>query len=726
MSHGTIGNLAAGRTVGGRWLGVMLGGMLGALGIHSLEAATAAGLQQTLRAGGKSDSRVARMPALYVEEGNPVSPFLKAGPFVSIWEGELNLKINDYFVFSAAGRGSVSVELNGEEVLIGRGPRLEGIASGEVDLKKGANPIRIVYRSPTRGAAEFRLYWWNPLQPREPLPPEALSFDPEDPALEQGNRRRLGRDALATGRCLLCHRPERPLPSNAMEELNFDAPELSNAGSRLHRRWIAEWLAPPEMRRSDARMPRVLTGDPGQVEADARDIAAFLGTLAAEENTAPPPPGNASTGAELFQTLGCLACHIPPDESADPDDTDPRTSLEHIAAKWKPGALVQFLLDPTRRYTWIRMPHFRLSRNEAEDLAAYLAAEVSPPPKSTFPGGDPERGRMLTRDLGCLNCHTITGENSRLQAPSLAAISRQTEPAGCLAETGSLRVPHPIYEWDAERRRAVVEFLNADLDSLGRTVWPEFAERQIAALQCTACHLRDGQGDRWSILAPPPPSATTNYEDYEGGSTAIPEEDLIDDFGNAFVEEPESPGTGELAVASAVQSRPPLTWSGEKFHVDWLESCLAGSLSYKPRPRLPARMPGFPAYARGLALGMARQHGFPIDRPERPPIDPDLVEAGRRLTEIDKLGCHSCHDLGDRPALGGASSAEAINFRYIPDRLRRHYYNRFVQDPIRLVPGIMMPKFTDSQGKSPYLDLFEGNADKQFEAIWHFMRSLQK
>ena len=78
----------------------------------------------------------------------------------------------------------------------------------------------------------------------------------------------------------------------------------------------------------------------------------------------------APQGGELFANLGCIACHQRPDfEGKDAHD---RVPMGHIADKWHPAALVEYLQDPAKHYPATRMPHFRLEEEEATQLAAYL------------------------------------------------------------------------------------------------------------------------------------------------------------------------------------------------------------------------------------------------------------------------------------------------------------------------------------------------------------------
>ena len=169
-------------------------------------------------------------------------------------------------------------------------------------------------------------------------------------------------------------------------------------------------------------------------------------------------------------------------------------------------------------------------------------------------------------------------------------------------------------------------------------------------------------------------------------------------------------------------------------------------------------MPAFPAHAEDIARGLAAQHGFPPKNEARPPIDTDLAAIGQELAlSHDMFRCNSCHSVGaDAPVVAGqladaehqlgeaslrtlaAADTETINFAHIPDRLRRSYFDRFTLDPQRILLGTQMPQYaldyeapprTDpphqpGKRKSSIPHILDGDMGRQFDAIWHFMRSL--
>jgi hypothetical protein len=268
---------------------------------------------------------------------------------------------------------------------------------------------------------------------------------------------------------------------------------------------------------------------------------------------------------------------------------------------------------------------------------------------------------------------------------------REDWKAGCLADDAQDRGGAPDHSLSAAERQYLRAFqAQGPLDLLRRDNAAEFVERQFTELRCSACHERDGKPDSLSTFEREVLHGTE--ENPEGGSVHV--------------------------------GRPSLTFAGEKLQGSWIERCLAGTLPYKPRPDLASRMPAFPAYAQAFARGLASQHGYSDAQEQRLVSEPEKVEIGRRLTAADGgFGCVTCHGVGSSPALAGRDTA-TINFAVVAERLRQSYYQRYVRNPTRLMPGTMMPRFIDAEGRTGLREIFDGDSDRQFEAIWHYLHSL--
>jgi mono/diheme cytochrome c family protein len=86
-------------------------------------------------------------------------------------------------------------------------------------------------------------------------------------------------------------------------------------------------------------------------------------------------------------------------------------SLTSSQKRFRRTWLVGFLLDPKdlRPRLAPTMPQLEMTRDEARDIAAYLAAPDDPAAKPDLNGADLERGRKLMEQNACASCHVFTG-----------------------------------------------------------------------------------------------------------------------------------------------------------------------------------------------------------------------------------------------------------------------------------------------------------------------------
>jgi mono/diheme cytochrome c family protein len=657
----------------------------------------APGLKLTLKANGVTDVRPARLVALRAAANEPPSPFLSPGEFKATWEGTITQRIKGDYRFAALGHGTLKVTINDAVALDVTGDDLSGKPGPTVTLKKGKNTFRAEYASPKDGEAAIRLVWIPKGVMPESVPPTVFSHDAEDEKLVAQNRLRRGRALVAEHRCIQCHTADFKPDSGAMPELAQDAPNLDGIGGRVNQAWLAQWIDNPQHFRPTTAMPRVFKkpADEGKVADEAADIAAYLAT---DGNDGSGSDTAASAdddheGARLFANLGCVGCHVAPTIKEPAATPNLRNPLAHVKAKWKPPALIEFLKKPEQHYAWSKMPNFRFTDDEARQLAAYLISSGAEA-KDAGDGGDPKKGQELFQSSGCINCHASATKTiaSTLKTKSLAERSDFTR--GCMAKDAAARGSAPDFAMTHDDRAAIAALAATKFESLKKDTLAEFAERQVATLNCTACHARDRQDDTWSslkdevatILRDVPPDDHKTEEQFAGD-----------------------------------QSRPPLTWLGEKLRPQWAAQFIGGKVEYKPRPWLRARMPGFPARAEALAQGQAAAHGVPTIAPPHETPDLALAEIGKKLVARQGgFACVQCHGVGEMKPFA-AFEAPAINFSYVSDRLTREYYDRWVYNPQRVLPGTRMPAFADSEGKTPLKDIEGGDAKKQFDAIWNYL-----
>ena len=663
---------------------------------------------------GTTDARPARLVALYVPQNTPPTPFLPAGPFKATWEGEINVSLRGDYNFSAAGTGKLTVKVGETVAMQLAGDKFDpnNIDGKSTRLKKGKNPITITYESPATGDAWVRLYWSSAGEfLPEPISPSVFSHGNFAP-LSAGTQLRQGRELFAGLRCNKCHATDADAVTG-MPELAIDAPSLQGIGSRLNSAWMAQWVANPHALRPDTSMPRVL---PAGDAAAAADVTAYLASLgkAADAEASEPKPVDIKAGGKLVASLGCIGCHSLPGAKADPAIDAARVPWRNVRAKYKPAALIAFLKQPEEHFQWIGMPNFHFSDDEAKKIAAFLLATSSPAEKPVT--GDVARGEKLIASAGCVACHALGNKDKQpaneLKAPALAAIAKEAWSRGCMGKDDATRGKAPDFSLSDDQRAALIAFAGTDRLSLKQDVLPEFAERQITSLRCIACHNRDERTDLWDDLLKEIASLSggegANVDTEQTGTSEVPGEPV--------------PGSGD-------QSRPTLTWAGEKLRPDWSEKFISGKLAYKPRMWLTARMPSFATRAHGLSHGLSLEHGFAIESPVPAQSDQEASDIGRKLAGREGgLSCINCHGIGNSPPTA-PFEAPSINFRHIGERLRKEYFDRWMRNPARIVSTTKMPAFVsleDGKLKSALGDVFEGDGTKQFDALWQYLLAGEK
>ena len=645
-------------------------------------------LTATFSQNGKTDVRLDRLAAISVPAGQPATPFLEAGKFDVVWTGNIELKERRRLYFSFEGNGKASLTIDGKEAMAEEGT-LGAEKSKRLRLNPGLHEIVVSYSSADDGSANFRLYWEEEELPRQTIPPTVFSTEAND-AAKLGELQRHGRMAFTEQNCAKCHTPEAGFGATPMPETGEIGPILAGAGERVTEDWLAKWIADPKALKPTTHMPRLV--DPGTPEGlqKAADLAAFVASSKMGTPAAPAPDASlAKEGGVHFHELGCVACHYPAGTDTEGDDSR-RVPLNNVASKYLPGQLVAFLKKPEAFHPFTGMPNFQMSDEEANSIAAFLRAESEG--KETkmdykFPAGDATRGAAVAESLQCGTCHPgLPGGVSK--APALEAVFKADwTTKGCIAEADK-RPELPVLNLAEGDRESLVAFSKTGTDSLKRDNSSEFASRQLEAKRCTACHALDDESPLLNSVHGTTAKFVAHVHD-------------LDERVN--------------------QTRPQLTFIGEMLYTSYIESMLKGTAEPRPRPWLGTRMPAFGAYATPLAEGLSRLHGFEPSRPVEIETKPELVEIGKSLVGNDGFGCTTCHGIGDQEPTA-AFEVGAVNFQLVPQRLREGYYYRWMDHPAAVVPGNKMPKYAEGN-QSQRGDVLDGDAGKQYEAIWNWLHS---
>lgn len=635
---------------------------------HHLRADLLAEFQQDAT----TDSHLVRLPALFVVEGQPATPLLQPGPFAVTYSGSFKIEKRQRLFFSFQGQGTAKLTINDEEILAESGT-LGTAKSEQLRLNSGEHAFTLHYQSPSEGEARFQLLWEERSFPTEPVPPRA--FAKVEPSLASDALAYQGRELFTRHLCAKCHLPENGFPAGAMPELSHIPPILGLTGDRLKEPWLASWIANPSSYRPDTNMPR-LVPDSEEGRQQAADLAAYLMTFKTGTESS-SPPGSPKAGGAVFHNLACITCHSLPNEETLSHE---RIPLHHLAQKYQPSALRDFLLDPAQLSPHTRMPHFRLSDQEANDLTNYLLNTSDKTETASFPAGDATKGAELSKTMQCGACHAGLPYDSSLLPPFESIVQKPWNDAPCYQSEGHhLNLP--------EGAGQALESLRSEhLQALKQDTPASFATRQFKSLRCFACHTQDD------------------------------ERALLDSLHSQS-----APLAAHVQAAEKVdQSFPRLTHTGEMLHTDSLSSILKGS-STRPRPWLDARMPGFGNHMpEFFAQGLAAHHGLGPSTAEKKETTPEKSAIGQKLIGTQEgFGCTACHGIGETEP-SSAFEVMGINFDQTHHRLRESFFYRWMHDPTRLTPNSKMPRYSDEQGKTPLPD-FNNDSRAQFEAIWDFL-----
>ncbi len=515
-----------------------------------------------------------------------------------------------------------------------------------------------------------------------------------------------GERLLVELHCTACHAPGQTMESRLQP---LPGPDLERVAVRLRPEYLHAWRRDPLRAKPGTTMPDLLHGlTEAEREAAVEELAHYLRSLApAPAGAAGGAPGRLlrEQGRVLYHQTGCVACHAPFEPAAavfprsvgaptEPQALqyalqrlqDTSVPLPDLAAKYRPEALAEFLRDPLAARPAGRMPSMNLTEAEARALAAYLIQATAGGPAFKADDAPPaiepakvRRGRERFAALGCAACHSAGASEARAEmetrprAPALLEL-RPEAPAGCLAEAPDRSAPR--YVLSAEQRAALRETLRNRM-RLEQPPGPaERVAHTLAALNCTACHSRDGYGG--------PTPARSDY------FTTLGEADLGDE--------------GRIP--------PHLSGVGFKLREAWLGQVLTNRGVV--RPYLAVRMPQYgPTQVGHLPADLRRADAG--EAPAPPPAGADL-EAGRALTGLGGYGCIQCHRFGPHPALG----VSVMDLTRMAERLEWPWFRLYLLDPAGLRPGTRMPAFWP-EGRATLTTVLEGDTERQIAALWQYL-----
>jgi cytochrome c551/c552 len=299
----------------------------------------------------------------------------------------------------------------------------------------------------------------------------------------------------------------------------------------------------------------------------------------------------------------------------------------------------------------------------------------------TVDQGKARRGKELFASLGCAACHAA--ETDRVPPAKAVGLTQlnPSSPAGCLGKkVAPGRPKFAISDRQREALRQTLVALKAPAKPLDAQARLDHA---MSAFNCYACHARGPRGG--------PDRSRADYFTYE----------VVADLGDE----------GRLP--------PALNGVGARLTPAGFEDALLEARRY--RTYMATRMPRFGRdNVRHLPELFARADAGKVP-PRKPPFSRKLVEEGRLLVGNKALGCFNCHAWGELRGQG----AESVDLLQTTRRIQPGWFHALLQNPQQFRQGTRMPA-PFPEGKSPFASVLGGDAGKQSDAIWDYLRAGQK
>ena len=469
--------------------------------------------------------------------------------------------------------------------------------------------------------------------------------------------------------CIACHDAGSRVSPVATKQ----APDLSWSASNLNPEYIRKFIASPHSVKPGATMPDL----PGRLSANQREessnaITHFLLKKFKSKFKAGKIDSSAvNRGFELFNSVGCVACHAPRSKLANEQSISESTPLGPLENKYDVRGLTEFLKDPLPVRSSGHMPNMQLTHFEATDIANFLLQSQANSSNtwqvdSKLAG----TGNRRFRELNCNACHSGIIDDSASVTRS-KPISELDVNSGCLSRSSG---QWPEFTFSPTDHQSIKDYLQNSPKPLELQ---EQIDVVLTSFNCVACHDRDGLGG----ISPDrnPHFKTTNLN--LGDQGRIP---------------------------------PTLTGVAAKLKPDWLRDVLVNGRSI--RPYMKTRMPKFgeanikpliPLLESADALPEVSYFDFEDQKKIR--------EQGHVLAGNKGLNCVACHTYQYKIS----DTMPAVDLTEMAERLEKNWFYQYMLDPQRFSPNTVMPSFWPG-GKAIRSDI-DGTTESQVEAIWQYL-----
>ena len=591
-------------------------------------------------------------------------------------------------------------------------------------------------------------HWMQPMFPKRYTQASCFKCHMNTSDLAGAEKLNLGLTLVDKAGCNSCH------VAGNWRSSGKTGPDLRKINEKLKPDWVAKWIKNPRSFRYNTRMPSIFEQDNQTTEKIAKrninEIASITHYLFNNKHldngkTINKYLGNPQNGEKIFQTVGCMGCHISEtDASLAPSPTtfSNLTKLQgpnlvgmgsKVSAEW----LYNWLKNPHDYMASTRMPNLRLSDQEAKDLTAFLldsriyefdkletleldtivlneltvdwlrkmnpekfavakASKMSTKEKLVFVG------EKSIRHYGCFGCHNIDGFMDA--KPIGTEITYQGSKTLDKLDFGLLHdIEHTNFAWIENKLRTPrIYDRGKESDPLDLLKMPNFyfTEDEIEAIT-TAILAFNTDGVGKDLLAH---EKLPKYN--KDGHRLVKKYNcqgchLIENRGGQLVKQ----------IGPAEYGPPNLNTEGKKANPNWLLSFFNDPITI--RPNIQVRMPSFHQindkewdtiikYFQGID---DENIGYRADYI----VNEKSTEfhAGEKLHELG--ACNNCHFYGTEFPIQTASTW-AANLAMTKVRLNPDWVVEWLREPQDIMPGTKMP--------APYIPTSDILDVDDAEATW--------
>jgi glucose/arabinose dehydrogenase len=172
------------------------------------------------------------------------------------------------------------------------------------------------------------------------------------------------------------------------------------------------------------------------------------------------------------------------------------------------------------------------------------------------------------------------------------------------------------------------------------------------------------------------------------------------------------------------QRTPRLTYPHQKYLRSYLVTAVRESVSGLRPSRYSFRMPAFGHDAETLVQALAEADGelpATADPPPVAPADPTLATlTGPHLVGFQGYACVSCHVWDGKLLSESDPGAIGTDLTRVKGRIRRDWFERFLEDPARSHPGTPMPGIFPKGKPAMLASILDGDPARQKESLWSY------